>query len=125
MIGLFHLKLGEQPGCPCRSFFKRTEQVMSIFNNGFFKAVGLHFGSGCLILLMGLGFTACQSHASHITDEATRNRRPLPTLAASPTFELGRSVEQAYASIPHRRTVVDLNRSTVSSPDKEYLTLAF
>jgi hypothetical protein len=94
-------------------------------SNKFPKAALLNLGSGCLVVLLGLGFTACQSQTNGAIDAATRNRKPLPALAAAPTFELGLSVEQAYASIPHRRTVADLNRSTLSSPDKEYLTLAF
>jgi hypothetical protein len=42
-----------------------------------------------------------------------------------PTFDVGLSVEQAYAAIPHRRTVWDENNSTAPAEEKTYLKVIF
>ncbi|MBI3653320.1 MAG: hypothetical protein HY231_20005 [Acidobacteria bacterium] len=83
----------------------------------------VNLGIVCLVVFCGFGLTACQSADSKA--DATRSRKPLPSLATAPTFTLSLSVEEAYAAIPHRRTQADLERSTLASVDKDYLKLAF
>jgi len=46
-------------------------------------------------------------------------------LSEPPTLDVGLSVEQAYAAIPHRRTVWDENDSTVPAEEKAYLRVLF
>jgi hypothetical protein len=46
-------------------------------------------------------------------------------MSEPPTLDVGLSVEQAYAAIPHRRTVWGENDSTVPAEEKAYLRVIF
>lgn len=52
-------------------------------------------------------------------------RAPLPTLSQLPVFDLPLSVTEAYAAIPHRRTVFDFDGTTVPEEEARYLRLVF
>jgi hypothetical protein len=56
---------------------------------------------------------------------STGDAKAEPALADAPTFDLALSVKDAYAAIPHRRTVMDFNASDMPAQDKRYLTVAF
>jgi hypothetical protein len=48
-----------------------------------------------------------------------------PVYSEPPTIDAGLSVEQAYAAIPHRRTVWAESESSVPSQEKAYLSVMF
>ena len=52
-------------------------------------------------------------------------RAPLPDLSELPVFDLPFSVAEAYAAIPHRRTVFDFDTTRVPADEAEYLRLVF
>jgi hypothetical protein len=48
-----------------------------------------------------------------------------PVYTEPPTIDAGLSVEQAYAAIPHRRTIWAASESSVPSQEKAYLNVIF
>jgi hypothetical protein len=86
--------------------------------------------AGAAVLLVGceLGDAATGASGPSSADEApavAARDEPLPTLAELPVFDLPFSVEEAYAAIPHRRTVFDFEGSSVPPTEAEYLRLVF
>jgi hypothetical protein len=102
-----------------------------------------------IVLFLALSILAgCKNHAKTQSDvsaanpvasqhvespiaSATPQSTPLPTAPTMtqyddpPTVGVGPSVEEAYAAIPHRRTIWDKSETTVPSEEKEYLQAVF
>jgi hypothetical protein len=76
--------------------------------------------AGFLIAIVLLG--GCKKQAA--TDE-TSAASAILQYSDPPKVEVGISVEQAYAAIPHRRTVWAESGSTISAEEKAYLTVIF
>ena len=56
---------------------------------------------------------------------ASGEESSLPRLEDLPPLSARFSVEEAYAAIPHRRTVFRFERSAIEGPEREYLRLMF
>ena len=83
---------------------------------------------GRLLSIAATGvFLACAFSACQSGDASTRmtTQRSLPRIEAVPTPELGLSVDEAYAAIPHRRTAMQFTGSKVPRADQDYLQVAF
>jgi hypothetical protein len=86
--------------------------------------------AGAAVLLVGceLGGEATGASAPSSADGApavAARDEPLPNLAELPVFDLPFSVEEAYAAIPHRRTVFDFEGSSVPPIEADYLRIVF
>jgi hypothetical protein len=78
------------------------------------------------------GLTGCKGRADHGFSAATATSgaetavvSAAPRYTEPPTFDTGLSVEDAYAAIPHRRTVWIDESSTASADEKLYLKTVF
>ena len=69
------------------------------------------------------GDPQADSQAVHVTEAAAVSTQP--EYGQPPTVDVGLSVEQAYAAIPHRRTIWEDSDTTVPPADKEYLKVMF
>jgi hypothetical protein len=90
--------------------------------------------AACLLVSCIAGLSACQSSSvtgSRSTatgsepSSSAAPSRPVPAVSAVPVFDLGLTVDQAYAAIPHRRTQADLATSSIPATEKAYLDVAF
>ena len=86
------------------------------------------FRFGCRVaiaitgVLMACALSACQSGDA---STKTTAQRSIPGIAAVPSSDLGLSVDEAYAAIPHRRTAMQFPGSNVPKADQDYLQVAF
>jgi hypothetical protein len=88
---------------------------------------------GAVLLLAGCTGRAQKPDASSAVESATPpSSNPPPTAGSSPaqyndppTADVGLTVEQAYAAIPHRHTVWAESDSAVPSQERAYLRVMF
>ena len=59
------------------------------------------------------------------TGRAVQDLTEGASAGAAPVFDVGMSVEEAYAAIPHRRTQFDFASTSLSGPERAYLERAF
>jgi len=75
------------------------------------------------------GSTSSQSKDSAVVTEAPGNptgtEAGTPQYGEPPAIDVGLSVDEAYAAIPHRRTVWVESNSTVPTEEKAYLKVIF
>jgi hypothetical protein len=77
-----------------------------------------------VFLLAATVLTGCKTQASSPEPSTVAEAAP-PQYGDPPTVATGLSVEQAYAAIPHRRTVWVEGESAVPAAEKAYLKVVF
>src|SRR3990172_9139356 len=80
---------------------------------------------GLRVVLRGLGGLGLVFLSARSLIAASGDERSLPRLDELPRFSARFSVEEAYAAIPHRRTVFRFERSAIDGPERAYLRLMF
>lgn len=80
---------------------------------------------GLRVVVRGLGGLGLVFLSPGSLIAASGEERSLPRLDELPRFSARFSVEEAYAAIPHRRTVFRFERSAIDGPDRAYLRLMF
>ena len=78
-----------------------------------------------IVVLTLAGLSACKKSAGDSqAGSATQAAAPVQ-YTDPPTLDAGISVDDAYAAIPHRRTVWSQDESTVPGPERDYLKTMF
>ena len=75
-------------------------------------------------VVVACAFSACRSGDAS-TGMAGPTQRAIPGIAAVPISDLGLTVDEAYAAIPHRRTAVLFTGSKIPKADQDYLQVVF
>ena len=78
-----------------------------------------------LLLFVAVGMAGCKSSAEKNAEPAVVQAAPAD-YGEPPSFDAGMGVEQAYAAIPHRRTVwVESDAADIPAAEKAYLKAIF
>lgn len=76
----------------------------------------------CLSAMVGV--CACK-HSADASSTVAASSVPAPSYSDPPNVDLGLTVDQAYAAIPHRRTVWNDTDSPATPQEKAYLEVMF
>jgi hypothetical protein len=77
------------------------------------------------IALLTLALPACSASSQGLSSRNFDTPGAKPSIDTAPTLNLDLSVEAAYATIPHKRTVMDFAVSNMAEQDKRFLEVAF